>query len=99
MPTSTYTFIDKDILNTALHPHGLDNNMVSYTVKTTYRAGLVGPKVTTFTPSAVDDWDSMVGEINWKAQMFSIGGLAVRWEDLRTKPHGVTDRSVIAVLT
>ncbi|KAF5372656.1 hypothetical protein D9615_009860 [Tricholomella constricta] len=87
---STYTFIERDILNTAILPDEPEN-VASYITKTTYRSGLVGPKVTSLIPTANSPGNTLDGEIDWKRQTFSIAGLATRWEELRSKPEGITD--------
>ncbi|KAG6830178.1 hypothetical protein H0H87_008954 [Tephrocybe sp. NHM501043] len=85
---TTYTIRDRDFLNSSILPDEPDR-FAAYTTTTTRT--LQGPKITTLIPSVDDHNDSLLGEINWKEQTFSIGGVAVRWDDLKSKPNGVSD--------
>ncbi|KAG6831972.1 hypothetical protein H0H87_003307 [Tephrocybe sp. NHM501043] len=84
-----YTFIDNDLLNTAILPDDPDR-FISYTTKTTSSLQ-AGPKNTQFIPSVNDEHNILEGEINWKEETFSIAGLATRCDELRSKPDGVKD--------
>lgn len=86
---TTYTFIEKDLLNTTILPDEPEG-WLSYTAKTT--SDIRGPKITSLIPSKTDRDGTLEGEINWKEQTFSIAGLPTRWNELRSKPNNITDR-------
>ncbi|KAG6915587.1 hypothetical protein DXG01_010855 [Tephrocybe rancida] len=84
----TYTFINSDLLNTAILPDEPEQ-FLAYTTKTA--SSLLVPKITAVLPSVNDSNNTLEGEINWKEETFSIAGLATRWDELKSKPTGIKD--------
>ncbi|KAG6817815.1 hypothetical protein H0H87_003223 [Tephrocybe sp. NHM501043] len=75
----TYTFISKDLLNTAFLPDEPEKWM-GYTIKTT--SNVLGPKITYLTPNFLHNnfGDVLHGAIDWRQNMFIIGGKSIRLE-------------------
>ncbi|KAG5641830.1 hypothetical protein DXG03_004133 [Asterophora parasitica] len=78
---SSFTFSDKDILNSELHPAF---PAVAYGIKT--HSGIFGRKTTELTPfSHGTPYRGIPGEIDWKSKKFQIGGVKRKWSSLKSK--------------
>ncbi|GLB34685.1 hypothetical protein LshimejAT787_0202500 [Lyophyllum shimeji] len=80
----TYTFVSKDLLNTAIIPDE-PHHWIAYSTSTT--SNVLGPKLTLLTPSVVRNTygPALDGAIDWKEETFVIGGRSAKWANLKCK--------------
>ncbi|KAF8054249.1 hypothetical protein FPV67DRAFT_1133285 [Lyophyllum atratum] len=80
---TAYTFGDKDILNSSLIP---SYPSMPYIITT--KAGFLGPKATTLSPTPQrGSYPVLSGAILWSKDSFEIDGVP-KWSELKNRPKG-----------
>ncbi|KAF8077683.1 hypothetical protein FPV67DRAFT_7752 [Lyophyllum atratum] len=80
-----YTFVSKDLLNTAVLPTE-SQNWTSYSTST--NSSVLVPKLTILTPSATRNTygAALDGAIDWQNESLIIGGMSTKLKNLKRRP-------------